>query len=175
MQQTMQKSAADNVQSDAQFVVGRFLIGIATVIIGSTVPMWIAEVASPKNRQVVSGLVLCSVPFAGVVVCWIVLGIYESESNWGWRSAILGEGFGPVLGTVLLFFVDESPRWLISKGQTEKVRSFGNIPNSAAHLSQAREILARLHGHGDAHQAIVEAEMREIVETLEYEKTCGGT
>lgn len=83
--------------------------------------MWVVEVASPKNRQIVSGLVMTSVPFTAVIVCWIVLGVFESESNWGWRSAVLGEAVGPIFGTLLLLFVDESPRWLIRKGQPAKV------------------------------------------------------
>lgn len=139
--------------------------------------MWVVEVASPKNRQVVSGLVMTAVPFTSVVVCWIVLGVFESESNWGWRSAVLGEAFGPVLGTLLLLFVDESPRWLIRKGQATKVGPPSSLsyilPGNRSH-PQAREIIARLHGHGDAHCDLVEAEMREIAETLEFEKATGG-
>ena len=92
--------------------------------------MWVVEVASPKNRQVVSGLVMTSVPFTSVIVCWIVLGVFESESNWGWRSAVLGEAVGPVFGTLLLLIVDESPRWLIRKGQLAKV----GLPSSPIYI-----------------------------------------
>lgn len=106
------------------------MVGIATVIIGAILPMWVAEVASPRNRQVVSGLVMTAVPVAAVIICLIVLGVYESESNWGWRGAVLGEAVGPAIGTLLLLFVDESPRWLISNGQNEKVR----LPLIPAHI-----------------------------------------
>lgn len=39
---------------------------------------------------------------------------------------------------------------------------------------QAREIITRVHGHGDSNSDLVEAEMREIMETLDYEKATGG-
>ncbi|OAL29784.1 hypothetical protein AYO20_09076 [Fonsecaea nubica] len=148
-----------SAESWAQFIVGRFFIGVATTVAATAVPMWIAELSPPKTRQLISGLVMCAVPFTAILVCFIVMGIYDAGSDWAWRGAVLGEATGPLLGLCLLPFVDESPRWLVSKGQTEK----------------AGEIITRLHARGNAQSEIVEVELKEIIDTLEYESSHGGT
>ena len=53
----------------------------------------------------------------------------------------------------------ESPRWLISKDRDE----------------EAFQLLTLLHGKGDPNNALVQAEYREIRDTLHFERTNPGS
>ncbi|KAI8317051.1 High-affinity glucose transporter [Colletotrichum sp. SAR11_240] len=65
-----------------QLIVGRFIIGFASLVNGSIAPMWVMELASPKHRTICSSTVLVSVPFTSFLVACIVLGIFDKDSNW---------------------------------------------------------------------------------------------
>ncbi|KAF4816207.1 High-affinity glucose transporter [Colletotrichum siamense] len=141
-----------------QLIVGRFIIGFASLVNGSIAPMWVMELASPKHRTICSSTVLVSVPFTSFLVACIVLGIFDKDSNWVWRGIMLGEAVPSIISLCLLPFVDESPRWLFSKGRAE----------------EATEILARLHADGDVHNVEVLTEAQEIVASLNQEKDGQG-
>ncbi|KAJ3962776.1 hypothetical protein N0V92_000462 [Colletotrichum tropicale] len=72
-----------------QLIVGRFIIGFASLVNGSIAPMWVMELASPKHRTICSSTVLVSVPFTSFSVACIVLGIFDKDSNWVWRGIML--------------------------------------------------------------------------------------
>lgn len=58
-----------------------------------------------------------------------------------------------------MWFVPESPRWYVSKGQPEK----------------ALAVLAKVHAEGDANDEIVQLEYEEIKETIAFEKEAEQT
>lgn len=72
-----------------------------------------------------------------------------------WRIPSILQAIPSVIQVALIWFVPESPRWLISKGRTE----------------EARRILARYHTE-DSNESdpLVEFEMAEIQTGLELEK-----
>ncbi|KAH7013878.1 general substrate transporter [Ilyonectria destructans] len=142
----------------AQLIVGRFIIGFATIVNGSIAPMWVMELASPKYKSILSNSVLVSVPFTSFFVTCIILGIYNKQSDWAWRGIMLGEAVPSIISLCLLPLVDESPRWLFKMGREE----------------EATEILARLHANGDRGNSIVIAEIQEIIGALEHEKEGRG-
>lgn len=63
--------------------------------------------------------------------------------------------FGPGLVLSILLFAPESPRWLAANGKLEK----------------AKQVLIKHHANGDADDALVAWEYREIVTTIEQEAT----
>uniref|UniRef100_A0A0C4DJD0 Major facilitator superfamily (MFS) profile domain-containing protein n=1 Tax=Fusarium oxysporum (strain Fo5176) TaxID=660025 RepID=A0A0C4DJD0_FUSOF len=67
-------------------IVGRFIIGIATLVNGSIAPMWVMELASPKYRSALSNSVVTSVPFTSFLVSCMTLGIHNAKSDWAWRG-----------------------------------------------------------------------------------------
>lgn len=72
-----------------QLIIGRFIIGFATLITGSVAPMWVMELASPEYRSMLSSSTVVSVPFASFLVACIILGTFDKNSDWAWRGVML--------------------------------------------------------------------------------------
>ncbi|RYC93529.1 hypothetical protein BFJ63_vAg3509 [Fusarium oxysporum f. sp. narcissi] len=141
-----------------QLIVGRFIIGVATLVNGSIAPMWVMELASPKYRSALSNSVVTSVPFTSFLVSCMTLGIHNAKSDWAWRGIMFGEAIPSIISLCLLPFVDESPRWLLAK----------------CRKNEATEILARLHSNGNHEHPVIVAEIQEILGALEQEKKTNG-
>ncbi len=78
----------------------------------------------------------------------------QIPSNWSWRTVALLQIVPSVIQLAGLYWVPESPRWLIDKGRNE----------------QALNMLAYYHANGDVSNATVQFEYREIRETIRLEK-----
>lgn len=76
------------------------------------------------------------------------------ESEWAWRIPSLIQAFPSIIQLLSVWFYEESPRWLISKGRDE----------------EALRILAKLHADGDENDELVQLEYREIRQTILQEK-----
>lgn len=63
----------------------------------------------------------------------------------------------PLTLLIALFFIPRSPRWLASKDR----------------LEEAIDVLARVHGHGDANAPVVQAEIAEIREAMQLAQAQG--
>ena len=88
-----------------------------------------------------------------MVAAGVTLGTFAMTSNWGWRIPSLLQAVPSLFLVSLIWFLPESPRWLISKGR-------GN---------EAYAILVKYHAEGDENSEFVKAEYTQIVETLEAE------
>lgn len=75
-------------------------------------------------------------------------------NDWSWRSVTLLQAAPSVIQLVGIWWVPESPRFLVSRGRS----------------GQALAVLAEHHGGGDASNATVAFEYREIKETIEAER-----
>lgn len=119
-----------------------FAVGIATVI----VPIYIAEIAPAQGRGAFTGLFQVMI-YAGVLASSIVGMLLAPYGDWRWMFAI---GLLPALVMLIgSFFLPESPRWLVKKG------------NETA----AREVLLRLRNAEG-----VDAELEGIKTVLREEK-----
>jgi MFS family permease len=89
-----------------------------------------------------------------VVAAWTTFGTLQIQSDWAWRIPSLIQAFPSLIQLASVWFYEESPRWLISKGREE----------------EALAILAKLHANGDENDELVQLEYREIRQTLAQEK-----
>ena len=89
-----------------------------------------------------------------IVAAGVTLGTFAMPNNWGWRIPSLLQVTPSCLQIIFLFFLPESPRWLISKGRGD----------------EALAILIKYHAEGDANSEFVKAEFVQIEKTLEIEK-----
>lgn len=74
-------------------------------------------------------------------------------TDWGWRIPSLLQITPSTLQIAFIYFLPESPRWLISKGRGD----------------EAYAILAKYHAEGDMNSEFVKAEYAQIEKTLELE------
>ncbi|KOC09023.1 putative MFS sugar transporter [Aspergillus flavus AF70] len=108
----------------AQFTVGRVILGIGVGQLSATVPVFQAECSSAKNRGqhvVVDGI--CMV--LGFVLCnWIDFGLSKTTGQTQFRVPLALSFLFPLIILVFVFFLPESPRWLVLVGRTgDAVRS----------------------------------------------------
>ena len=135
----------------ANFVVYRLIGGIGVGLASMLSPMFIAEIAPPKVRGNLVAWNQFAIIFGMLVIYFVNYGISRAGSGdaWlnsiGWRYMFLSGAIPAGLFLILLFFVPETPRYLMLKGN-EKA---------------AREVLARLVTPEEA-----EGELAEIRASL---------
>lgn len=125
-------------ESLTELVVYRIIGGLGVGIASMTAPMYVAEIAPPKERgRLVSFYQLAIVIgfFVVFLVTYFVGGgdtsnlspkeleaIHHYNVEQGWRVMFWSELI-PALGFfILLFFVPHTPRWLIMKGRLEEAQ-----------------------------------------------------
>lgn len=118
---------------------GRLIIGLAIGIGSYTAPLYIAEVAPINLRGALVSFNQLAITLGIMCSYFINLVFTNTHGSWRWMFVI---GIIPAILLFFgLFFLPESPRWLIKKG----------------HLEKAKLILQRLR-----HQQTVDAEIAEI-------------
>ena len=94
------------------------------------------------------------VDFGAIIAAWLTYGTDYIGSNWAWRIPTIVQMFPSLLQLSFLWFVPESPRFLIAKGRPEK----------------ALKILADVHANGNQDDELVQTEFVEIRDTLRMEQ-----
>lgn len=88
-----------------------------------------------------------------ITAAGITFGTNNIASNWGWRIPSFLQMAPSLLQITFVFFLPESPRWLVTKDRSE----------------EAFEILAKYHAEGDRDSEFVRAEMAQIQSTIHIE------
>ncbi|MFC3343306.1 sugar porter family MFS transporter [Paenibacillus abyssi] len=127
------------------FVIARIVGGIGIGITSTLCPLYNAEIAPAKYRGRLVALnqlaIVTGIFLTYFVNLWIVNSggdAWHVSTAWRW---MFGVGIIPgILFLVLLFFVPESPRWLIKQGKS----------------AEALPILLRIHGEELAKQEVID-------------------
>ncbi|HVW60981.1 MAG TPA: sugar porter family MFS transporter [Puia sp.] len=146
--------AAAFAGSLTEFILARLIGGLGIGAASMLSPLYISEIAPARNRgQLVSLYQLAIV--LGINLIYFVnlkiagMGDQAWNIEWGWRYMLASGMLPACLFFLLLFFVPESPRWLISKGNNEV----------------ALGILEKVNGRDGA-----QTTLKEISDTLRQEK-----
>lgn len=137
------------------FVVARGVLGAGTVLISTAGAPLITEIAHPAHRTTATALFQTSYALGSIVAGWTTFGTFRIDGTAAWRIPSALQALPSVIQLCGLYFVPESPRWLISKDRKGEALNF----------------LAKYHAEGDENDALVQFEYREIQETLAYEKS----
>lgn len=130
--------------SFTSFIIYRIIGGIGVGIASMVVPMYIAEIAPPEKRGSLVAYNQLAIVI-GIVTVYFVNYLIALQGNeeWnlqkGWRWMFGSEAIPSVLYMILLFFIPESPRWLLMKNKP--ARAFGilerfNNKETAVHTGQ---------------------------------------
>ena len=137
-----------------QFVLARFIGGLGVGSASMLSPLYISEIAPAKIRGMLVTLYQLAIVF-GINIIYIVNYLIANTHDqvWnvqlGWRYMLGSEGIPAILFFVLLFFVPESPRWLVKENRSE----------------EALKILNKIDRPEETHRIL-----EEIKETVNEEK-----
>jgi len=98
------------------FVFTWWVTGTMAIACYTAAFVWVMELATGKWK-IILGM---SMNYSWPVCRLIIAGLAYSIRDWHWHLRAIS-GFVSV-GAVLLFFVPESPRWLIARGRTDEAR-----------------------------------------------------
>lgn len=89
-----------------------------------------------------------------IVAAWGSFGSGHLNNSWSWRIPSIIQGVAPIFLLIMLPFMPESPRYLLSIGKPE----------------QARAVLAEYHANGALDDDLVNYEIDEINQSLALER-----
>ncbi|KAL3461660.1 general substrate transporter [Aspergillus heterothallicus] len=145
---------------DPMYLAGRILVGIGSGICNGSCPLLITEVAHPDHRGKITTIYNTLWYLGAIVAAWSAFGTLENLSgDLQWQIPTALQAAMPAIQLFTLWFLPESPRWLISKGKLEKAWS----------------VLVKYHGNGNDHDSFVKFEFAEIRETLRLEQEAAAT
>ena len=137
-----------------QFVLARFIGGLGVGSASMLSPLYISEIAPAKIRGMLVTLYQLAIVF-GINIIYIVNYLIANAHDqvWnvqlGWRYMLGSEGIPAILFFILLFFVPESPRWLVKENRSD----------------EALKILNKINRPEETHRIL-----KEIKETVNEEK-----
>jgi sugar porter (SP) family MFS transporter len=132
--------------SFAQIVVGRFILGLGIAVMTVAAPAYAVEVAPPHWRGRCTGFYNCGWFGGSIPAALIVYGCNFITDDYGWRLPLIFQSFACLIVMVGVFFIPESPRWLIANGREDEALAF----------------LVKFHGNGDPNSALVRLEIEEM-------------
>ncbi|KAL2783932.1 general substrate transporter [Aspergillus keveii] len=138
------------------FIVSRFFVGLGMSSAFIPAPVLITETAYPTHRGKMANLTFTIFYLGSIAASWTTFATYRAlpDSTWSWRIPSLLQGFFPVIQLCGIYFVPESPRWLLAKGRA----------------AEARVLLVRYHAGGDTTSLLVDHEMSEMATHIEQEQ-----
>ncbi|KAB5550750.1 general substrate transporter, partial [Coniochaeta sp. 2T2.1] len=132
----------------SMLIVGRFITGVSVGMLTSTIPMYASELSESKFRGVLSGLLQWMLSWGFLVAQWLGYGCSFVSGDFSWRFPLAFQSVPGVLLLSGIYFLQESPRWLIEKERYE----------------EARKVLGKLRSGLDV--AKIDLEYKEIRDTI---------
>ena len=131
----------------------RFILGFGIGFVTCAGPTLLSEVAHPRLRGT---LVSFFNPFwylGSIIVAWTCFGTshMSTTNRWAWRIPSALQALIPCIVLPLVYFMPESPRWLVSQGRAEEALAF----------------ITKYHGNGDQNNPVVTTQLAEIQVALE--------
>ncbi|GAA5846661.1 hypothetical protein JCM9279_003399 [Rhodotorula babjevae] len=99
-----------------QFIIGRIVTGLGTGFETSTIPTWHAECAKAHSRGFAVFIEAAMISTGTMISYWVDLGFSYLDSSVSWRVPIALQCIFAIGLIIMLIWLPESPRWLISKG-----------------------------------------------------------
>ncbi|KAI6382224.1 hypothetical protein MCOR25_000813 [Pyricularia grisea] len=134
----------------AQFVIGRFVLGFGISIMTIAAPAYAVEIAPPHWRGRATGLYNCGWFGGSIPAAAVTFGTNSINSDLSWQLPLIFQAFACLIVMVGVFFIPESPRWLMTQGRE----------------SEAIDFLVKYHGNNNRESRIVLLEVEEMREGI---------
>ena len=138
-----------------EFLIARFISGLGIGASSMICPVYIAELAPAAKRGRLGSLFQLGIVLGIFLTLFINAMIqgagdeaWNASSGWRW---MLGAEVGPAVALfLLLFFVPESPRWLLQAGREREARQIlervGGPAHAETEIVAVRQVLAQEEG-----------------------------
>ncbi|GLB40429.1 putative sugar (and other) transporter [Lyophyllum shimeji] len=139
------------------FIGARVIIGFGLQFCVNSGPLLLVELSYPTQRGKITSMYNSSWYLGSIISAWVCFGAFDNAegSMWSFRVPTLAQAFIPVLQVILIWFVPESPRFLVSKGYEGK----------------AAGVLAKYHANGgDERDPLVVFELAQIRHAIRLEE-----
>ncbi|KAH7037039.1 general substrate transporter [Microdochium trichocladiopsis] len=140
------------------FVASRGLLGLFSGLMITPSALLIAELSYPTHRGKLTSAFFTLYYSGAILAAWVTFGTQNLPGSLAWKIPTIFQGLLPLTQVILLWFVPESPRWLVAKDR----------------VANARDVLARYHDPRPDSQ-LVAREMSEIVESIQMEQEAKNT
>ncbi|KAH6897472.1 general substrate transporter [Thelonectria olida] len=135
-------------------VIGRCIIGAGVGAASFVVPLYISEVAPASHRGrlvTTNSMFITGGQVVAYVVGWAFATFGSKETGWRW---MVGLGALPaMMQAVMIFFMPETPRWLVKVGQA----------------GVAKTVIQKINGDASMHNADLVVKEIELEVREEYE------
>ena len=101
------------------FMIARFIGGLGVGISTVAAPLYISEIAPPKDRGKLAGMFQFNIVF-GILIAFLSNALLAGIGENAWRWMLGVEAFPALIYTLLCFGLPESPRWLITHGNDRR-------------------------------------------------------
>lgn len=133
----------------AEFAAARLMGGFAVGAASVLAPLYIAEVAPAKKRGMLVALNQMTI-VTGILLSYLVNWVLAFDARNGWRWMFATAAVPAIIFFIALFFVPESPRWLVENNRSaEALRVLARVNGSIAgqqELKQIQEAVAEESG-----------------------------
>ncbi|KAF5025770.1 hypothetical protein F66182_2103 [Fusarium sp. NRRL 66182] len=136
------------------YMGGRFVLGFGNSLAQMSSPMLLTEICHPQHRGPLTTVYNCLWNLGSLIVSVVGWGTASINSDWSWRSITFIQAVPSIIQLCGIWWVPESPRFLISKDKPE----------------QALAVLAKHHAGGDESNPTVQFQYREIKETIHADR-----
>ncbi|KZV90544.1 hypothetical protein EXIGLDRAFT_676929 [Exidia glandulosa HHB12029] len=149
--------AVQVIANNMQTLIGaRAIIGFGLCFTTNAAPLLITELAYPTQRGQITSLYNSSWYLGAIIAAWLTYGTLNhlGGTMWSWRVPSIVQALPCVIQIVFVWFIPESPRWLISRQRDQ----------------EAIDILGKYHANGDTRDPLVMFEYTQILSALRMER-----
>lgn len=150
--------AVQSTSKNVGMLIGaRATIGLGIAFCSNAAPLLLIELAYPTHRGKITSVYNSAWYFGSIISAWVCYGANEhaGDSSWTWRIPTIVQAFLPVIQVASIWFIPESPRWLVARGLE----------------GRAAQILAKYHANnGDERDPLVVFEMAQIRHAIRLEE-----